>query len=93
MIFKTTKGDILFEKNARINASTTMPKSEDWYDLNDVPHLTLNDLFKILKSSWDPSSFLIIQIQIIVKILYPGFYKRMASEIKTFITLLNKTLQ
>ena len=32
MIFKTTKGDILFEKNARINASTTIPKSEDWYE-------------------------------------------------------------
>ncbi len=43
MIFKTTKGDILFEKNARINASTTIPKSEDWYDLNDVPRMTLND--------------------------------------------------
>ena len=27
MIFKTTQGDILFEKNARINASTTIPKS------------------------------------------------------------------
>ena len=36
MIFKTTKGDIIFEKNARINASTTIPKSEDWYDLNSV---------------------------------------------------------
>ena len=35
MVFKTSKGDILFEKNARINASTTIPKSEDWYDLND----------------------------------------------------------
>ena len=49
MIFKTTKGDILFEKNARINASTTMPKSEDWYDLNDVPHLTLNDYIQNTK--------------------------------------------
>jgi hypothetical protein len=29
MVFKTSKGDILFEKNARINASTTIPKSED----------------------------------------------------------------
>ena len=43
MVFKTSKGEILFEKNARINASTTIPKSEDWYDLNDVPHLTFND--------------------------------------------------
>ena len=35
MVFKTSKGDILFDKNARINASTTIPKSEDWYDLNN----------------------------------------------------------
>ena len=51
MIFKTTKGDILFEKNARINASTTMPKSEEWYDLNDVPHLTLNDYIQNTKKA------------------------------------------
>jgi hypothetical protein len=43
MVFNTSKGEILLEKNARINASTTIPKSEDWYDLNDVPHLTFND--------------------------------------------------
>ena len=29
MVFNTSKGEILFEKNARINASTTIPKSED----------------------------------------------------------------
>jgi len=49
MIFKTSKGDILFEKNARINASTTIPKSEDWYDLNDVPKMTLNDYIQNTK--------------------------------------------
>ena len=49
MVFKTSKGDILFEKNARINASTTIPKSEDWYDLNDVPKMTLNDYIQNTK--------------------------------------------
>jgi len=49
MIFKTSKGEILFEKNARINASTTIPKSEDWYDLNDVPKMTLNDYIQNTK--------------------------------------------
>jgi hypothetical protein len=43
MVFNTSKGSILLEKNARINASTTIPKSEDWYDLNDVPHITFNE--------------------------------------------------
>jgi hypothetical protein len=51
MIFKTTKGDILFEKNARINASTTIPKSEDWYDLNSVPNKTLNDYIQTAKKA------------------------------------------
>ena len=49
MVFKTSKGEILFEKNARINASTTIPKSEDWYDLNDVPKMTLNDYIQNTK--------------------------------------------
>ena len=49
MVFNTSKGEILFEKNARINASTTIPKSEDWYDLNDVPHSTLNDYIQNTK--------------------------------------------
>jgi hypothetical protein len=49
MIFKTSKGEILFEKNARINASTTIPKSEDWYDLNNVPRMTLNDYIQNTK--------------------------------------------
>ena len=43
MVFDTTKGMLLFEKNARINASTTIPKCDDWYTLSDVPHTTLND--------------------------------------------------
>jgi hypothetical protein len=43
MVFNTSKGEILLEKNARINASLTIPKSEDWYDLNDVPKMTFND--------------------------------------------------
>ena len=51
MVFNTSKGEILFEKNARINASTTIPKSEDWYDLNDVPHLTLNDYIQNTKKA------------------------------------------
>ena len=49
MVFKTSKGEILFEKNARINASTTIPKSEDWYDLNNVPRMTLNDYIQNTK--------------------------------------------
>ena len=51
MVFNTSKGEILFEKNARINASTTIPKSEEWYDLNDVPHLTLNDYIQNTKKA------------------------------------------
>jgi hypothetical protein len=57
MIFKTSKGEILFEKNARINASTTIPKSEDWYDLNDVPRLTLNDYIQNTKKFMGPKMF------------------------------------
>ena len=57
MIFKTTKGEILFEKNARINASTTIPKSEDWYDLNDVPKMTLNDYIQNTKKFMGPKMF------------------------------------
>ena len=49
MVFQTSKGDILFEKNARINASTTIPKSEEWYSLPDVPHSTLNDYIQNTK--------------------------------------------
>jgi hypothetical protein len=51
MIFKTSKGEILFEKNARINASTTIPKSEDWYDINSVPNRTLNDYIQTAKKA------------------------------------------
>ena len=57
MVFKTSKGDILFEKNARINASTTIPKSEDWYDLNDVPKMTLNDYIQNTKRFMGPRMF------------------------------------
>ena len=57
MIFKTTKGDILFEKNARINASTTMPKSEDWYDINSVPKKTLNDYIQTTKQAMGSKFF------------------------------------
>jgi hypothetical protein len=57
MVFKTSKGEILFEKNARINASTTIPKSEDWYDLNDVQHLTLNDYIQNTKKFMGPKMF------------------------------------
>ena len=57
MVFKTTKGDILFEKNARINASTTIPKSEDWYDINSVPNKTLNDYIQTAKKAMGPKFF------------------------------------
>jgi hypothetical protein len=57
MIFKTTKGDILFEKNARINASTTIPKSEDWYDINDVPRISLNNYIQNTKKYLGPKMF------------------------------------
>jgi len=57
IIFKTSKGEILFEKNARINASTTIPKSEDWYDLNDVPNKTLNDYIQTAKKAMGSKFF------------------------------------
>jgi len=57
MVFKTSKGEILFEKNARINASTTIPKSEDWYDLNDVPNKTLNDYIQTAKKAMGSKFF------------------------------------
>jgi hypothetical protein len=57
MVFNTSKGEILLEKNARINASTTIPKSEDWYDLNDVPHLTFNDYVQNTKKFMGPKMF------------------------------------
>ena len=57
MIFKTSKGDILFEKNARINASTTIPKSEDWYDITSVPNKTLNDYIQTAKKAMGPKFF------------------------------------
>ena len=68
MIFKTSKGEILFEKNARINASTTIPKSEDWYDLNDVPNKTLNDYIQTAKRRWGLNFSRIIQTLTIVRI-------------------------
>jgi hypothetical protein len=57
MIFKTTKGEILFEKNARINASTTIPKSEDWFDINSVPNKTLNDYIQTAKKAMGSKFF------------------------------------
>ena len=57
MVFKTSKGEILFEKNARINASTTIPKSEDWYDLTSVPNKTLNDYIQTAKKAMGPKFF------------------------------------
>ena len=93
MVFKTSKGEILFEKNARINASTTIPKSEDWYDLNDVPHLTLNDYIQNTKKRWDLIFFRITQIQIIVKISLKACCYQMESMIRKLLISLNKTLQ
>jgi hypothetical protein len=57
MIFKTTKGEILFEKNARINASTTIPKSEDWFDISTVPNKTLNDYIQTTKKAMGSNFF------------------------------------
>ena len=57
MIFKTTKGEILFEKNARINASTTIPKSDDWYDLSSVPNKSLNDYIQTTKKAMGSKFF------------------------------------
>jgi hypothetical protein len=57
MIFNTSKGQILFEKNARINASTTIPKSEDWYDITSVPNKTLNDYIQTAKKAMGPKFF------------------------------------
>ena len=57
MIFKTSKGDILFEKNARINASTTIPKSEEWFDINSVPNKTLNDYIQTTKQAMGSKFF------------------------------------
>ena len=57
MIFKTSKGEILFEKNARINASTTIPKSEDWFDISTVPNKTLNDYIQTTKKAMGSNFF------------------------------------
>ena len=57
MVFKTSKGEILFEKNARINASTTIPKSEEWYDINSVPNKTLNDYIQTTKKAMGSKFF------------------------------------
>ena len=57
MVFNTSKGQILLEKNARINASLTIPKSEDWYDLNDVPHISLNNYIQNTKKYLGPKMF------------------------------------
>jgi hypothetical protein len=57
MVFKTSKGEILFEKNARINASTTIPKSEEWFDINSVPNKTLNDYIQTTKKAMGSKFF------------------------------------
>jgi hypothetical protein len=57
MVFKTSKGEILLEKNARINSSLTIPKSEDWYDLNDVPKMTFNEYVQNAKKAMGAKFF------------------------------------
>jgi hypothetical protein len=57
MIFNTSKGQILFEKNARINASTTIPAAEDSYNLTNVPNKTLNDYIQTAKIAMGPKFF------------------------------------
>ena len=90
MIFKTSKGDILFEKNARINASTTIPKSEEWFDINSVPNKTLMIIFKQQNKQWDLNFFLTTPTQIIVRISLKASYKPMESTIRKPLILLNK---
>ena len=54
---KQQKERYYLKKNARINASTAIPKSEDWYDLNDVPKMTLNDYIQNTKKAMGPKFF------------------------------------
>ena len=68
MVFKTSKGEILLEKNARINASTTIPKSEDWFDISSIPNKTSNDYIQTTKKAMGSKFFPTIQAQITAKI-------------------------
>ena len=43
MVFNTNKGKVLFEKNARINASTTIPPMSEYITLTSVPHYTIKE--------------------------------------------------
>lgn len=43
LVFNTNKGHLLFEKNARINMSTTIPKMYESIQINNVPHYTIKE--------------------------------------------------
>jgi hypothetical protein len=43
LVFNTNKGQLLFEKNARINASTTIPKMFESIQINNIPHYTIKE--------------------------------------------------
>ena len=50
LVFNTNKGQILFEKNARINASTTIPKMYESIQISNVPHYTIQEYVAKTKS-------------------------------------------
>jgi len=43
LVFNTNKGQVLMEKNARINMSTTIPKMYESIQINNVPHYTIKE--------------------------------------------------
>ena len=54
LVFNTNKGQILFEKNARINMSTTIPKMEDRIEIINVPHYTIKEYVAKTKAYMGP---------------------------------------
>jgi len=43
LVFNTNKGQVLMEKNARINMSTTIPKMYESIQISNVPHYTIKE--------------------------------------------------
>jgi len=43
LVFNTNKGQVLMEKNARINMSTTIPKMYESVHISNVPHYTIKE--------------------------------------------------
>ena len=50
LVFNTNKGQILFEKNARINMSTSIPKMYESIQISNVPHYTIQEYVAKTKS-------------------------------------------